>query len=184
MLLLSTEFEERCKNATVYLDTNAFIYAYEQTELLDLVARLTESGTAFATISSVEYEFTRGSRSLQEIKDRRSFIRGLVHRVIPIGPLLESDKNDAFSAAMSLVVGKRDSQYTDYLLAVALHKFSNSIEKQYILSADVAAFPPKIFNIDGVISLRLNDAKLVHVNLISLDIGKYTAIIDKIVKSK
>lgn len=71
MLLLSNNFEDICQNATVYLDTNIFIYAYEQEKLVELIAKLTAKKTGFATISSVEYEFTRGSKSLREIKDRK-----------------------------------------------------------------------------------------------------------------
>lgn len=85
MLLLSSNFENLCKDATVYLDTNVFVYAFEQSELVDCIAKLISNGTALATLSSVEYEFTRGSRSLQEIKDRKEFLRGLVHRVMQVG---------------------------------------------------------------------------------------------------
>ncbi|MDB5186986.1 MAG: hypothetical protein JWM07_458 [Candidatus Saccharibacteria bacterium] len=180
MLLLSANFEQFCENATIYLDTNIFLYAFEQSALVDLIAKLTANSTAFATISSVEYEFTRGSRSLQEIRDRKEFLRGLVHRVMPVGNFLESDKNDAFSAAMSLTVGKKDSQYTDFLLATVLHNYHGGIEKQYILSADIPAFPHQIFTIEGIISIRLKKGDVIHLNLISLDTKKYEGIISKV----
>jgi predicted nucleic acid-binding protein len=184
MLLLSTDFENLCESATVYLDTNVFIYAFEQPELVELIARLTASNTAFATISSVEYEFTRGSQSLQEIRDKREFLRGLVHRVLPVGNLLESDKNDVFSAAMSLVVGKNNSSYTDFLLATVLHSYNRIPERQYILSADVPAFPQNIFTVEGIMSIRLSKGNIVHLNLISLDKDKYRMIIEKVAKEK
>lgn len=177
MLLLSTNFREICKRATIYLDTNVVVYAHEQTELLELIADMTKSdSTAFATVSAVEYEFTRGAQSLQEIKDRKAFVRGIVHRVIPIGPLLDSDKNDAFSVAMSLNVGKKDSQFTDYILATALHSYSNGVDRQFVLSADTPAFPLSLFTIAGVISLSLNKGRVVHINLIELDRAKYQSI--------
>ena len=182
MLLTSIEFNALCEDATVYLDTNVFIYAHEQPELVEKIANLTTAGTAFATISSVEYEFTRGAQSLLEIKTRKQFLRGLVCRVIPVGPLLESDTNDAFSAAMSLNVNRKNSQYTDFLLAIVLHKYSvNDLERQFILTADVPAFPPQMFNVEGVLSLRLENTSIVHLNLISLDKDKYLSIINKIV---
>lgn len=181
MLLTSIEFDTLCKDATIYLDTNVFIYAHEQPELVEKIAILSSRGTAFATVSSVEYEFTRGSQSLLEIKTRKQFLRGLVERVISIGPLLESDKNDVFSAAMSLNVNRKNSQYTDFLLATVLHKFSvNDLERQFILTADIPAFPPQMFNIEGILSLRLDNTSLVHLNLISLDKDKYASIISKI----
>lgn len=183
MLLLSSNFEDICKGATIYLDTNIFIYAFEQAALVDLIAKLTTDGLAFATLSSVEYEFTRGSRSLYEIKDRKEFLRGLVHRVLQVGPLLESDKNDAFSAAMSLSVSKKNSAYTDFLLATVLYKYSDGIERQYVLSADTPAFPPSIFEVEGIISIRLDDGKIVHLNLISLDKNKYRSIVTNVLKA-
>ncbi len=184
MLLTSTDFDSLCENATIYLDTNIFIYAHEQPKLVEKIAHLSLNGAAFTTISSVEYEFTRGSRSLLEIKTRKQFVRELVERVIPVGPLLESDKNDAFSAAMSLNVNAKNSQYTDFLLAIVLHKFSvNDLEKQFILTADVPAFPPQMFNVDGIISLRLDNNSIVHLNLISLDKAKYYSIMNKILST-
>lgn len=184
MLLLSDNFRDICKQATLYIDTNVVVYAHEQVELLDLIGELTASGTAFTTVTAVEYEFTRGAQSLQEIKDRKAFVRGLVHRVIPVGQLLDSDRNNAFSVAMSLNVGKKDSHFTDYILATALHNFSNGAEKQYVLSADVPAFPLSLFTIAGVISLSLDKGRIVHINLIELDSTKYQSIAESISKRK
>jgi hypothetical protein len=182
MLLLSDNFRNICKKATLYLDTNVVIYAHEQVELVDLIGDLTNNGTAFTTVSAVEYEFTRGAQSLQEVKDRKAFVRGLVHRVIPVGQLLDSDRNNAFSVAMSLNVGRKDSHFTDYILATALHNFGGGAEKQYVLSADIPAFPLSLFTISGVISLGLNNGRVVHVNLIELDKDKYRSVAQAIAK--
>ena len=122
MLLLSDSFADTCKDGTVYLDTNVFICAQEQLELAEIISNLTSMyKVAFVTLSSVEYEYSRGSQTLEGIKLRRQFVRSIVSNVLPVGRVLEQEKNDIFSAAMSLVVGKKNSQYTDYLLAVALH---------------------------------------------------------------
>lgn len=107
-------------------------------------------------------------------------MRGLVHRVLQVGKFLESDKNDAFSAAMSLIVSNKDSAYTDFLLATVLHNFHGGFEKNYILSVDAPAFPPDIFTIEGVISVRLKKGDIVHLNLIALDSDKYEAIMKEV----
>lgn len=179
MLLLSDNLRSLCHKATVYLDTNVFLYASKNQDLLELLNDLANNyETAFCTVSSVEYEFTRGSTTLEELETRKEFIRGLANRVIPVGNLLESDRNNVFSAAMSLCMNRKDSQYTDFLLATCLHNF-NGMEQQYVLSADVKAFPPQLFSIRGVISLRLknNLSELIHLNLIEIDQENYKSLI-------
>lgn len=183
MLLLSDNFYELCNGATVYIDTNIFIYAQEQAALAQLIADLQQKHkTACVTLSSVEYEVTRGSQSLVEVQARRAFVRNLVQRVLPVGQLLENDKNDAFSAAMSLVVGRKDSQYTDYLLAVALHVFGGALERQFILSADARAFPLELFSIVGVVTLARKNSEVTHLHLIELSQDKYAGILDSLKK--
>lgn len=181
MLLLTEKFTEICKGATVYLDTNIFILAQEQEELLGLLgALLNNHGTALLTLSSVEYEYSRGSQSLSELRDRREFVRTLTNIVMPVGKLLESDKNDVFSAVMSLIVGKKNSDYTDYLLAAALHAFHNGVDRQFVLSADARAFPGSIFDIAGVISISVPKGEAIHLNLIELNRDKYGSIMEKV----
>jgi hypothetical protein len=181
MLLLSDDFHKLCRGATVYLDTNIFICAQEQTKLAQLIADLQQiHKAACVTLSSVEYEFTRGSQSLEEVKTRRLFVRNLAKVVMPIGKLLENDKNDAFSAAMSLVVGAKNSQYTDYLLAVALHAYRNTIVRQFVLSADARAFPLTLFDIEGSVTVARKNNEVAHLNLVSLNERKYARILQRL----
>lgn len=148
-----------------------------------LIGGLTEGYDAgFVTLSSVDYEFSRGAQSIDEITTRRQFIRSLVSRLMPVGGLLENPRNDAFSVAMSLVVGRKDSQYTDYLLAVALHAYKNGITSQYVLSADIKAFPSALFTIEGVVTLSRKNGSVGHLHLIKLDEVKYSGILAKIKK--
>jgi predicted nucleic acid-binding protein len=179
MLLLSDSFRSVAERATVYLDTNVFINAFEQDDLQDLLDDLTKNHeTAFVTLSSVKYEFTRGARTIEELRMRREFIDNLIHRVMPIGSLIESNKNDAFSVVMSLILSKKNSQYTDYLLAVSLYTYSH-IENQYILSTDIKAFPDSVFTICGVVTLnsRNSNGDIVHLHLVKLDLTKYANVL-------
>lgn len=181
MLLLSDKFKELCEGATLYLDTNVFICAREQIELAQLIAELTEQRqTAFVTLNSVVYEYTRGSISLEEFTDRRKFVFEFVSNVLSVNKLMDNERNDAFSVAMSLTVGRKDSQYTDYLLAVALHSFRNGIDRQFILSADARAFPADLFNIEGVVTLLRKGGTVSHLHLISLDADKYAGILKRV----
>lgn len=180
MLILSNNFKETCHQATIYLDTNVFINAFDQDHILTLIHDYTEQNhTAFVTLSSVEYEFTRGSRTLKELQDRRQFVRDLVHQVLPVGRFLESDKHDVFSAAMSLVLGRKNSQYTDYLLAAALYSYRH-LEKQFILSADVKAFPLQLFSVEETVTTVNSQGEIVHLHLIRLDQEKYLKLLGNI----
>ena len=178
MLLLSDKFLQLCHGAILYLDTNVFICAEENDKLVELIADLTNThNTAFVTLQSVEYEFSRGSRSLSEITLRREFVRSLVHTVMSVNPLLDGDRNATFSVAMSLVVGRGNSQYTDFLLAAALHAYDNNIERHFVLSADVKAFPADLCDIEGVVTLNRKNGDIGHLHLISLDQGRYSKIL-------
>ena len=180
MLLLTADFDELCKKATIYLDTNGFIYAADNTELNDLYIRLVDKcGTVFMTLNSVEYEFTRGARTLRELTDRRDYVRSLAS-VLNVNRLLDNDKNDAFSVAMSLTVKSRDSQYTDFLLAVAMHAYRNGVTRQYILSADARAFPMDVFAVVGAITFSTKVHGVIHMNLYELDERKYVSLLKNI----
>lgn len=179
MLHLSDKLKDRCKSATIFLDTNVFILASRRTELLELLAELQIHGAAFVTTSSVVFEYTRGSRSIGELKSRREFIAGIVSRIMSIGSLFEHEKNDVFSAVMSLLVRSGDSQYTDFLLAVALYQYRLLPEPAYVLTSDVKAFPLSIFNIEGVITVD-NEKEVANEYLISLNKEHYVTVAKKV----
>lgn len=182
MLVLTQGFDEKCNDAHVFLDTNVFINAAQQEELLIKLAGLASNGTVLITISSVVYEYTRGSQSLAEFNTRREFINGLTSRVMPVGKFLESERLDPFSVAMSLVIKKGDSQYTDYMLASALYQFMGTPGHNFVLSADARAFPLDIFDIEGVITID-SAGKLCHLYLISLSADKYGSLATTLKKS-
>ncbi len=184
MPLLSEDFLINCENATIYLDTNIFIVAQDNDSLIDVLQRMKQQHAALLTISSVEYEFSRGSRNLDELRTRREFVRTIASGVLPVGKLLESDHNDAFSAVMSIIVGKKNSDYTDYLLATALHTFHNGVSRQLVLSADARAFPTSLFDIVGVISLSGSHGEIQHINLIALNHKQYSTMTERVVRQQ
>lgn len=61
---------------------------------------------------------------------------------------------------MSLLVNKRDSDYTDFLLASCLHTYGNSFEKCYLMTADKRSMPLKIFDIIGTITTVNNSSDI------------------------
>lgn len=182
MLLLTDKFKELCQNARIYLDTNAFIYGADNSDLSNLYVELSNTyKTIFVTLNSAEYEFTRGARTLEQLIERRDYVRSLAS-IISVNKLLDNERNDAFSVAMSLTVKSKDSQYTDFLLAVAMHAYRNNIEEQFILSADVRAFPLNLFTVRGIASFDTKNFGIIHMNLYSLDEHKYASLLKKIIK--
>jgi predicted nucleic acid-binding protein len=181
MLLLSENFTTICNNAYIYLDTNFFIYAQNNDEITQIIEQIKINHKAtLLTINSVEYEYTRGARSIEEIKTRRNFIASIADGgVVPFTSILKKDKTaDIFSAIMSKIVQRKDSDYTDYLLASALHQYKDNGQKQFILSADARAYPARLFDIAGVITASLSNNDIIHLNLINLNQEKYKKLIE------
>jgi hypothetical protein len=119
------------------------------------------------------FEYTRGSQSITEFAERRKLILGLVKRVIPVGNFLESSKLDAFSTVMSLTVGKANSQYTDFLLAVALYQYRGLPGGAFVLSTDARAFPLGLFDVMGVLTINNERGEIANLYLFSLNMQHY-----------
>lgn len=150
--LPSTELIERLTGKILFLDTNVFIGALVSDEFAVFLADLRgQSDVEFLTISSVVYEFTRGSKTLEEFNDKRQFINDLVDRVISVGPLLENAKNDVFSLLMSRLVSSKDSGYTDFLLATCLYQYSQA-DEIFLMTADQRSMPLAIFDVIGTLA--------------------------------
>lgn len=186
MLLLSEKFEETVARSTLFIDTNIFINAQVNEELrkflIDLKNKPSSSKTAIVTLRAVLYEYTRGSQSLNQLKSRHDFVELMTDDILSMSKIVESsDKNNIFSLVMSLTTSKKNSQYTDFILASMLNMFSSSSDDCYILSSDSRAFSDEIFNVVGTIFIdkSVNDKR--HLYLIELDIQKYNNLIqDKV----
>lgn len=184
MLLQSEGVDDLLKKSTVFLDTNVFYVAQENEEFLEFLYAKNNDDTALVTINSVVYEYTRGSSTVEELRERTDFINGIVKIVKPINQVIESERNNVFSLVMSLVTRSQDSQYTDYILASMLNMFRGTPEKCYVLTSDAKAFSRDIFNVIGSITVDRRDKSLNHQCLIELDEDKYQSLIEDVVSSK
>lgn len=195
-LLLTQGLQKKIDSTFTFLDTNVFIYARDEADLLSF---LVGSRSTFATIAPVEYEFTRGAKSIEEVVERRTFMRSISPMVLPLDTILtghhkSKDKiieyqeaMDLFSTVMSTVVSKRNSQYVDYLLAITALTYSKSSKenKRYILSGDAKGFPLTLFDVEGSIGFvsgKGNEKSILTLYLFSIDPNKYKSIANSILK--
>lgn len=157
-ILPSTGLISLLTGKIIFLDTNVFVGALLSDDLALLLADLRSSQQSqVLTISSAVYEFTRGSKTLEEFNDKREFVNGLTDRVISVGRLLENPKNDVFSLVMSRMVSSKDSDYTDFLLATCLYQYSR-LEKVYLITSDLRSMPRDIFDVVGSITCSDKEA--------------------------
>lgn len=168
-VLYSTDLISTLSNKLLFVDTNVFIGASICNELVVLLSELREKYACnIYTVSSVVYEYTRGSSSLSEFNDRRAFVSKQVDKVISVGRLLENGQSDVFSLVLASLIGKKDSAYTDFLLATCLYQFSK-VESVYLMTADQLSMPRAIFDVVGVITCNDEKGKLVHYGIYVLN---------------
>jgi hypothetical protein len=173
-ILPSTGLDELLSGKVLFLDTNVFIGASLSGELSGwLAALLADKGCEILTISSVSYEFARGSKTLEEFNTRRKFINDLT-KIIPVGRLLENDNNNVFSLVMSRLVSARDSDYTDFLLATCLYQYSK-LETVYLMTADVRSMPRAIFDVKGNITCVDSKDNMGHYVIYCLNKDNFTS---------
>lgn len=157
-ILPSTGLTSLLVGKILFLDTNVFVGALLCDDLALFLADLRKSSESqVLTVSSAVYEFTRGSKTLEEFNDKREFVNDLTDRVMPVGPLLENSKNDVFSLVMSRMVSSRDSDYTDFLLATCLYQYSR-LESVYLMTSDVRSMPRNIFDVVGSVTCSDKEA--------------------------
>jgi len=118
-------------------------------------------------------------KAWNDFNDRRQFIAGLVQRIIPIGKLLEDQKNDVFSVVMSLFVKKQDSDYTDFLLATCLYRYS-MVQDVYLMTADQRSMPPQIFTLKGALTIADREGHIHNLGVYCIDHGNFAKVARKL----
>ena len=118
-------------------------------------------------------------KAWNDFNDRRQFIAGLVQRIIPIGKLLEDQKNDVFSVVMSLFVKKQDSDYTDFLLATCLYRYS-MVQDVYLMTADQRSMPPQIFTLKGALTIADREGHIHNLGVYCIDHSNFAKVARKL----
>lgn len=85
MILCPPQLLQDLDTSTIFLDTNVFSIAARSKDFLRLLVSLkNEANCALTTISSVVFEVTNGSSSLEIYNQRADFITGLVNAINPM----------------------------------------------------------------------------------------------------
>lgn len=139
------------------LDSTAFINASKSDEFLELLSKLVQRGCMLTAIPSVIYEFTRGSRSLDEFNKYLEFIDALGVTVFHRVEETISDEMRVFLLAYNRAFSNRNSQkapsYTDSLLCATAYKFRTS--KLKIMTANHKDIPESLFDRTELITIDI-----------------------------
>ena len=110
------------KDKTVFLDTNSIILAMSNPIFLQFLYDLKFADCTLMTISSVLFEFTRGSDTLEVFNKRSEFVlKDLDVGIYPI----EKHLDDLREFVVVLQKLGKNIDYTDFLLSCCLYKFKS-----------------------------------------------------------
>jgi hypothetical protein len=140
------------------LDSTTFINASKSDEFLSLLTDIVSAGCIFTTIPSVVYEFSRGSRTVDEYNRYLQFINGFGTTVFK---RIEESIDDemrvflvAYNKAFANRKDKKKPSYTDSLLCATAYKFRNS--KLRLVTANHKDIPESIFDRTELITIDVN----------------------------
>lgn len=133
-------------NSHIFVDTTTLIHASQSDDFRRLLEEIVASGCNLYTISSVIYEFTRSSNTIEGYADRVRFVQEL-------GIIVQSrveelvGQDSIFTIAYTIACGQRGDKgpsYTDSLLARVAYKYRSS--KALIMTANHKDMPLSIFD--------------------------------------
>ncbi len=166
----------KLKDSFVFFDTNTFIGAFIYPDLFNqLFNDLKKEGCAFLTISSVAFEFTRGTRTIEEFNDKAEFLKTLAS-TYPI----EKDNYKFKELTIILQKVKGEISYTDFLLIACLHKF---VANSYLLSSNHKDCPTELLDRECVITVD-TEKDLKNYGLYKFSEHKFNRIAENILKAK
>lgn len=147
---LHENFQSTIKDKHLLLDTNIFIFAFQNPSEFGSFFNLLktpEYNVTITTTKQVLYEFLKGSTTEIKFKEKRDFIENIIEIYLPQTPDLDS--NIELLIKKYKIEGK-DLSITDLTLGSLLIKYRANI---CLLSADQGDFPTNIYKIESFISL-------------------------------
>lgn len=122
---------------------------------MGLLTDIVDAGCTLTTIPSVVYEFSRGSRTIQEYSGYLDFINGFGTTVFNrIEETIDEEMKVFLVAYNKAFAGRGDKKapsYTDSLLCATAYKFRNSDLK--LITANYRDIPDSIFDRDELITI-------------------------------
>jgi|SRR3989344_2409739 len=164
-------------NFFVFLDTNcligAFVYPNIFSKLFDDLKKLS---CEFLTIPSVAFEFTRGTKTVEEFNSKLEFLENLAS-IYQIEKHLEDFKD----LTITLQKIKGSASYTDFLLIAALYKFRKA--PSYLLNSNHSDCPIDILDREAIVTVD-TDKDIKNYGLYRFSEEKYSKAAENILKAK
>lgn len=145
----------KLSDATLLLDSTAFIDAFRSSIFADFLTELSDSGCAFMTIPSVLYEFKRGAKDIKQINKYNEFITELKVGIIPkVETLAQEPDNQIFTSIYNFEAynGRKEKgpSYTDSLLCLSLYIYRHT--DIYLLTTNYKDVPLSLFDRENIIA--------------------------------
>lgn len=143
-------FQSIIKGKTLILDTNIFIYAFQNPNEFGKFFNLIKTphyNVTITTTKQVLSEFLRGSTTETKLEEKKSFIENITEYYLPLTPDLDSHSELLLK---SYKIDGKDLSITDLTLGSLLVKYQNNL---FLLSGDQGDFPTTIFNRKSFITL-------------------------------
>lgn len=164
-------------NSFVFLDTNCLIGAFVYPNLFSkLFDDLKQFGCEFLTISSVVFEFTRGTKTIEEFNSKLEFLENLAS-IYQIEKHLEDFKD----LTITLQKIKGTASYTDFLLIAALYKFRKA--PSYLLNSNHNDCPLEILDREAIVTVD-TDKDIKNYGIYKFSDEKYNKATENILKAR
>jgi len=80
---------------------------------------------------------------------------------------------------LSKFVKKQDSDYTDFLLATCLYRYS-MVQDVYLMTADQRSMPPQIFTLKGALTIADREGHIHNLGVYCIDHGNFAKVARKL----
>ncbi len=144
-LINTPDLVKDLENGYLFFDTNILVAVVEYPDMFgDFLGDLSQQGCSFLTVPQVQFEFTRGSGTVERYNERIKFLDDFKFSKYPV------DKHADEFPELVLMLHKvsRGISYTDYLLCLCMCKFTTS----YLISED-RDIPTALFDRKHIITL-------------------------------
>lgn len=141
-----------------------------------LISHLKKKENIFTTVPSVSIEYLKYITTLDQFKQKKDFIDGLIEYVLPL------DKNILDDARLMTILYRqsgKDVSANDFILAATLKKYYKHI---LLLTCDHKGFPTTIFDRELILTMDKGDSGIDTYSLLRFSPAKAEIILNKLLE--
>ncbi|OGD62039.1 hypothetical protein A2160_00555 [Candidatus Beckwithbacteria bacterium RBG_13_42_9] len=175
----------KLKGSYLFFDTDVLIaLTYYQPLLNDFLSLLQNIECSFLIIPSVQFEFTRGSETIEKYNERLEYLKKYFV-TYPIEKHLDSEDMKEYIVVLQRIIGsfkpgQKTMSYTDFLLSACLYKFKSH---SYLITENHRDFTPSIFDRLCLVTLDTeNDIR--NLGIYNLSLEKFSKAALDVLKNK